>query len=491
MSKKPNIVFLMTDQQRWDAIGYENPSVKTPNLDKLAQKGIRFRQSVCQDPLCVASRYSMMLGLYPFQMGVRHNQQMYLKDDDLPMPVIAQRFFNAGYDTAGIGKTHWYVKPKEQKPVKSVRGFGYRAQKHEPDHFVEDGATIQEYDANVKTYGQECTGFGGGGQGIKGYTGNSSKVPADKHAEAWMTDKALEYLDTRAEKDDPFMLYLSFDAPHPGFNVPSEFEKMYDISEIEDRPIADIENQNDHAWPTVPTLQAVQDHWQQMSPDERRKTTLRYYALCTYVDWLFGKVIDKIDQIGKTEDTLFVFTSDHGEMLGDRNHRFSKCCLYEGSVRVPLFFTGAGVDKSLVGKVDNTPVEHVDILPTLMEAAGIEPDFRLPGINLLSSQRKPGSFSEYHGQGYEQRQYGPAWMWRNEKYKLIMYFPCDATDAIDNFENATGQLYDLEKDPIEVNNLYDDENYRDVREKMMREMLLNTMIAGSKFPFPYSNMKFE
>ncbi len=108
-ARRPNILFLMTDQHRHDGLGCVNPVIKTPVLDKLAAGGIQFTQAVCNTPMCVASRYSMMNGLYSFQNGVKHNTQMITRDADLPLPVLAQRLLAAGYQTAGIGKTHWYI----------------------------------------------------------------------------------------------------------------------------------------------------------------------------------------------------------------------------------------------------------------------------------------------------------------------------------------------------------------------------------------------
>ncbi|MDQ3362824.1 MAG: sulfatase-like hydrolase/transferase, partial [Actinomycetota bacterium] len=108
-ARGPNILFLMTDQHRFDALGSVNPVVRTPNLDRLASRGVRFTQAVCNAPMCVPSRYSMMTGLYPSQVGVRHNTQMIPTDEDLPAPVLAQRLLDSGYQTAGFGKTHWYM----------------------------------------------------------------------------------------------------------------------------------------------------------------------------------------------------------------------------------------------------------------------------------------------------------------------------------------------------------------------------------------------
>ena len=105
----PNIIFLMTDQQRWDALGCVDSVVQTPNLDRLADAGIRFNQAVCNNPMCVPSRYSMMTGLYSSQSGLRHNTQMCPTDADLPIPVLPELLHDLGYQTAGFGKTHWYI----------------------------------------------------------------------------------------------------------------------------------------------------------------------------------------------------------------------------------------------------------------------------------------------------------------------------------------------------------------------------------------------
>jgi arylsulfatase len=127
--KGPNILFLMSDQHRWDALGIHNPIIKTPNLDKLAQDGILFENAFCNAPLCVPSRYSMMTGLYPSQCGIRNNSQQCLSDESLPWAVLPQRLKALGYKTGGFGKTHWYNQFSSQSgQISSTRGFDVRAQ---------------------------------------------------------------------------------------------------------------------------------------------------------------------------------------------------------------------------------------------------------------------------------------------------------------------------------------------------------------------------
>jgi len=121
MPKQTNILFLMTDQHRWNCLGIHNPIVKTPNLDQLARRGVLFSNAICNNPMCVPSRYSMMTGLYSSQTGVRHNTQMCPAEDDMVIPTLVERLRELGYQTAGFGKMHWYINPPEDPdPTKLV-----------------------------------------------------------------------------------------------------------------------------------------------------------------------------------------------------------------------------------------------------------------------------------------------------------------------------------------------------------------------------------
>ena len=367
-TERPNILFLMTDQQRWDALGCVDPFVRTPHLDALARRGIRFEQAVCNVPMCMPSRYSLMLGLYGSQCGVRHNTQMCPTDADLPLPVLAQRLQALGYQTAGFGKTHWYLGSQTGAgmPARtSLRGFEVRAEARAKDPArTEPGAVLmaEEIPEGFARLKSETDPFGGGGENVLGYTGCTSVVPPGEHREGWLTGQALRFLDEGRDPGRPLFLYLSFDFPHAGLNVPAGYEALYDIGRIPDRPLP--------PWTAYPEEHVGQDRrareWMEKTPLERRRTTLRYWALCSYVDDLFGRVLRKLDEMGERENTFVLFASDHGEMLGDRQHRFSKYCLYEGSVRVPLIVAGAGVPEERRGAVDARAAELVDVLPTLL-----------------------------------------------------------------------------------------------------------------------------
>ena len=310
-----------------------------------------------------------------------------------------------------------------------------------------------------------------------------------------MTDQALAYLDRRgpaAESEAPLFFYLSFDAPHPGFIVPPGFEDRYDPADIPDRPLADdIDAVYDHAFISLEPMQELKEIWKHKTPEQRRMATLRYYALCTYADQQFGRALDRLESLGYLDDALIVFTSDHGEMLGDRHHRFCKMGLYEGSIRVPLILAGSAIPESARGTVDARPAELVDLLPTLLSAAGVPQVPELAGVDLLGRDRRPGSFAEYHGEGYEPQQMGPAYMYRTPRWKLILALPTLAADAPFSFDKAHGELYDLQADPLEIDNRYPNPEDREVREAMTRDLLLHVMASIGRHPYRPSHQPLQ
>lgn len=213
MSKRPNILFLQTDQHRWDGLGCVNPVIKTPRLDALAAKGVRFSQAICNNPLCVPSRYSMMTGLYSSQCGARHNTQMCETDEQMPIATLAERLLAAGYATAGFGKTHWYCGiPDEFDPAKapatepSLRGFQVRAESVNVNPAEnEPGAALMgvEDPEAMAVIAKENEGIRTGGENALGYIGLASTLEPERHLDGWLTCKTLEYLETRKREADP------------------------------------------------------------------------------------------------------------------------------------------------------------------------------------------------------------------------------------------------------------------------------------------------
>jgi len=213
-----------------------------------------------------------------------------------------------------------------------------------------------------------------------------------------------------------------------------------------------------------------------MTPLERRRTTLYYYANCSWLDDYFGQVLAKLEKAGRLKNALIVFTADHGEMLGERNYRFTKYCLYESSVRVPILLSGTLIPEALRGTTDQRPAELVDLYPTIVKAAGTSQQLASPGLDLLSERKRKGSFCEYHDSG------APAWMWRTSKWKLILYSTQTPEAAKSSVIPFKGELYDLENDPHEWKNLYDSKKHLKIREQLKTELLEHVANSFTGFP---------
>ncbi|TWU38369.1 sulfatase family protein [Novipirellula artificiosorum] len=457
---KPNVIFLMDDQHRWDTLGRVNSIVKTPNLDALAQSGVFYDQAVCQAPMCIPSRNSMMLGLYPNQTGVLRNGRG-IPDGQLPSQPLPELFRDAGYQTAGFGKTHWGV-------TCSTRGFETRY----IGECLEKDAVMMIDDAPdaKKRYDSESHTMGAGEENNLGYLGFTSQLPELEHRDGWVTGKCLDFIDSKLDPERPLFLYLSFLKPHAGHNVPAGYEKQYRLDQVEyAKQPPWTEDRSPHA-AGVNRRDLYVDYWGKATDEQWRLMTMRYRANCTWIDDMFGRVLRELERKGVLDNALIVYCSDHGEMLGERFYRFNKYCLYESSVRVPLILSGSAIPEELQGKTDHRPAELVDLYPTVLGAAGITIPQQAVGMNLLGKERRPASFSSLHERGNE-----AAFMWRTADYKLILRMKRRADDNACMYTAADiigGEFYNLAEDPQEWYDLYPDlAASRNPRETMTRELL--------------------
>jgi len=461
--KRPNIIFLMDDQHRWDALRVENSEVITPTLDELAKTGVRFTQAVCQAPMCIASRNSMMFGLYANQTGVLRNGKG-IPDDKLPIPPLAQLFADAGYETAGFGKTHWGVRC-------STRGFETR---YAAEVFEEGAIMMKDLDPEAKQrYSDETADYGPGEEDPAGYIGETSKLPEREHRDGWVTEKCLDYIKDR-EDERPLFLYLSFLKPHAGHNVPEGFEDAYNMDDIKyaEQPPWD-KDISPHAG-GINRRNLYEGFWKDATEQQWKEMTMRYYANCTWIDDMFGRELTALEEKGLLENSIVIYVSDHGEMLGERYYRFNKYCLYDASVRVPIIISGSALPEEWKGTEDARPAELVDVYPTLLKAAGIKVPQKAVGINLLNrDDTREASFCALH-----EREDEASFMVRTENHKLILCF--NRKEDASTYAKADilcGEFYDLKKDPKEWNNLYDENNIAELKSEMTDLMMakLSTM----------------
>jgi arylsulfatase A-like enzyme len=461
--ERPNIIFLMDDQRRWDVLGVENPEIITPALDELAKTGVRFTEAVCQAPMCIASRNSMMFGLYANQTGVLRNGRG-IPDDKLPIKPLAQVFADAGYETAGFGKTHWGVKS-------NTRGFQTRY----AAEIQEEGAIMmKDLDPEAKQrYLDETIAYGPGEEDPSGYIGETSKLPEREHRDGWVLEKCLDYIRGR-EDERPLFLYLSFLKPHAGHNVPAGYEDLYNLEETKYAVQPPWEKDNSPHAEGVNRRELYEGFWKNATEQQWKEMTMRYYANCTWIDDMFGRALEALKEKGLLENALIIYVSDHGEMLGERYYRFNKYCLYETSVRVPFIISGTALPDEWKGKTDARPAELVDVYPTLLTAAGIEVPGKAAGINLLDKKEtREASFCALH-----ERENEAAFMVRTENYKLILCF--NRKEDASTYTQADiidGEFYDLKKDPKEWENLYESNTINDLKTELTELMMskLGTM----------------
>ncbi|MCC5850756.1 MAG: sulfatase-like hydrolase/transferase [Verrucomicrobia bacterium] len=482
-SSSPNVLILMTDQHRWDYLGCVTPSVPTPNLDRLAKRGTRFSEAVCPAPMCIPSRYATFLGLYPSQLGTRNNSQTLQNHAHFPVPTLFERFRDAGYHTIGSGKTHWVQPPNPAHgippPTSTSYGFDQRfiarmagGYDSEPGAVCmgDPGQLPDEIEA-IRALNQRC---GYGGEGPPGYVGGVLPGDGATLREAWSTDRFLEALEARP-RHQPWLGYLSFDAPHAPLFAPEEWIDRIDPAALPFPPQLPLPDA-DHFPPLAHTREAY-EAWRTLSPAQQRESLCRYAALCAYADAQFGRVLDWLERNAQINNTLVVFLSDHGESLGDRN-RFSKYSLYEASVRVPLILAGPGIQENVV---DPRPANLVDLMPTLLSACRLETPGILPGENLLAPPIRSGALCELHGNGMWP-QPAPSLMWRTPEWKIIL--SGQGTWLEDRLGQTTPvrELYHLSSDPQETRNLYRDPAHAEMRAALLAEALQHLLRNMAVWP---------
>jgi len=456
--KRPNIIFLMDDQHRWDALGCQDPAVKTPALDRLATEGIRFDQAVCQAPMCIPSRHSLMLGLYPHQLGILSNGPG-LREDQLPCDPLAELLRKAGYQTAGFGKMHWLA-------AGATRGFEVR---YTPCDNEKGAITMNKDDpAGIKHYNEEVASYGDGEEWPAGYVGCTSKVPEAEHRDGWSMNRCLEFLDKGRDEQKPLFLYLSFLKPHAGANVPAGWEDLYQSAAMPVPPQPLLEMVEPCHATGNDRQDMYREFWSKATNQQWQQMVLRYRANCSWIDSMFGRVMDKLRTTGLLENCLIVYVSDHGEMLGERYYRFNKYCLFDASVRVPLILAGTAVPPAKRGTTDHRMAEEVDIYPTIAAVAGISNLPAKPGENLLDPSARKAGFCEY-----SDRPGKVSFMWRTGEHKLILSFSKDdiGKRTVQAGDVIAGEFYDLTADPKEWHNLYGDTASTKARDQMTRELV--------------------
>lgn len=457
---RPNILVITSDQQRYDTLGsYGNPHVRTPRLDGLAREGVVFEHCYAPNPVCAPTRASMYTGRYPHVCGLTANGM------DLPRhEVLFTRLLaDEGYDCGLIGKLH--LGSCANKRVEPRLDDGYRVYEwahHPGDDWGDENAWwrwLQSLPpAPPKPEPPYPIAMGGVG------------YPTDRHFTHWAAERTLRFL--REEREGPFFAWMSLFDPHFPFDPPLEYLEMYDPrrvplpryvpGELEGKPWCQREGH----------LKTHRDGrgFVEFSEEQIRGMVAAYWGMVSFLDYEIGRVLDALDETGLAEDTLVVFASDHGDMLGDHGLLTKGPFFYEGAVRVPLILRWPG--QLAAGSRVAGLVNLVDFAPTMLEAAGVETPRTMQGRSLLPAARGEAWSSRESTLCFYRESETPrvppvhATMLRTARYKLVAHHG-----------SREGELYDLETDPDETRNLWWEDRHRQVRDELLHQ-LLDSLVAA-------------
>ncbi len=373
---KPNVLFMISDDLNNYLGCYGDPRAKTPNIDKLAARGVRFDRAYCTFPLCGPSRNSMLTGLYPNSTGILSNAQIFRQT--IPSHIsLPQAFRLSGYFAGRIGKLYHYNVPN------SVGTDGHDDPGSWELELNPIGVDRSEEEPMITTLtpGQ----FGGT---LSWYASPKSD---EHHTDGKLAADAEWVLERCArQKERPFFLAVGFFRPHTPYVAPEKpYFGWYDREEMPLHPTLDKNP------PEVPqaALGSYKKEQDKLTDELRREALQAYYASISFMDAQVGRVVDALERLGLADNTIIVFTSDHGYHMGEHG-LWQKQSLFEGSARVPLLIVAPGVSKE--GSVAKSPVSHLDLYPTLIELAGVKGPDNLQGQSLVPLLKNP----EEKGRGW-------------------------------------------------------------------------------------------
>ncbi|HNT35428.1 MAG TPA: sulfatase-like hydrolase/transferase, partial [bacterium] len=432
--EKPNILLITADQQRFDTAGSAGPSfMRTPHFDHLCNEGVCFTSAYADCPLCVPSRVTIMTGQSVFTHGMYGNgssSKVLVREQTLPSYLR-----QLGYQTAAIGKMHF-------TPQRARHGF--------------DEMILPE------DYYREMIRSGCLSQPMHHGLGQNelypamATVPESQTLTSWTAEQCVQYIRERRDPTVPFFLWCSFSKPHPPLDPPEPYYSMYRNSPIPE-PVFGDWSEDDRCPETFKRFRQKQGY--DLLPREIiREARAAYYGLITQIDYNMGRVFAALQDLGLFADTLVLYTSDHGEFLGD-HHTGSKIFFHEPSAHIPFVLRMPHCwENRCEGTKSRNLVSLADVLPTLLAAAGGSAPAGVDGQNLVALSRgevAPAPFLMSRGEPGCQ-QVGIT----DGRWKYIYYT-----------EGAQEQLFDLETDPKELVDLAGNPGFRDEKKRLGREMI--------------------
>lgn len=436
-NKRPNILIIYTDEHRYDCIGaYGNKDILTPNIDKLAADGVLYHNSFCSYPVCTPSRYSFISGLYVHQ-HLGWSNHCTLPSGVETFPRILKE---TGYRTKAVGKMHYtptYLDVGfEEMELAEQDGPG----RHDDDYhrYLRRNGLVDKIDLmdQVIEFRQQAP---------KKYWDSFGSLESDLDKEdystTWIGDRAIDTI--KGWGDGENLLMVGFIKPHHPFDPPAPWSKMYDPDKLSILPgwtenclIYDLEKSKGY-FPN-----------QELTENKLRKVMANYYGTISQIDYYVGKMIDLLEDKGIYDNTMIIFTSDHGDYMGYHHMILKGNYMYDPLIKVPLIIKYPGNWNR--GTESQALVSNVDIATTILKQAGCQPGKFMQGLDLTDSTLKRDIVFAESGWGDE-------YMARSYRYKLLL---CKDLDK--------SLFFDLQKDPLELNNLFHHPDYQEKIEEYTR-----------------------
>ncbi|KIL41433.1 sulfatase [Gordoniibacillus kamchatkensis] len=484
---KPNIVLITSDQQHWNTLGAFNREISTPNLDRLVKEGTTFSRAYCPNPTCTPTRASIVTGMYPSQHGAWTLGTMLPEDRQTVGELLRQ----GGYRTALVGKAHF-------QPVGSTdeyRSLEGRMMLHDFDfwrkftgpYYGFEHAELVRNHTNEWLVGQHyalwmeergCSNWRDYFTPPIGTMDEAAKfswpIPEEFHYNTWIAERTNALLDTYKQSGDNFFLWASFPDPHPPYLAPEPWANMYDPDRLTIPKAAAGEHENNppHFRMTQepdPDFSAYREtgfgihgyHSHiRMSEDDHKKSVAVYYGMVSFMDKCIGKIMYKLDELGLADNTIVVFTTDHGHFFGQHGLQAKGGFHYEDLIRLP--FIVKYPNRVPAGQVSDSLQSLVDLAPTFLSFAGLNVPGAMTGVDQSRVWLDPSQASrehvicEFHHEPttIHQKTYV------DRRYKITVYF-----------NQTYGELFDLEEDPGEIRNLWHDERYKDLKSELLMKYI--------------------
>lgn len=496
--KRPNILLLLADQLRADCIGPVNPHIRTPHLDAFARAGLRLNRCYAPTPVCLPCRASLVTGQYASTHRAAHNT---CELDPAYPTLLSTTLRNAGYFTAIVGKSHLGnchdpLSPEAAPHIHNTEYFrrwfgphyGFEHAEISIGHTTEKHACGMHYGAWLKDRGVDPARY-------FGHTAYEQygpwDLPLEHHSGQWIAERSVDLMRQAAERDQPFFVWANFQDPHNPCMVPEPYASMYNPADL---PVYGFKPGEPECFASKPAF--YQQILQQPGPyaahpdypplkghvagnvctlpwtaEQIAANAAAYYGMVSLLDHQVGQILSGLDRLGLAENTLVVFSSDHGELLGDHGFWWKSLVSYEESIRVPLLARWPGTIPRAARSEAFTSL--VDLFPTFCAAANVPAPLEVEGVSQLdvwtgeqTSARRAVVVEEQPNNGrFVQR------ILLQGQWKLAWY----AGDPL-------GELYDMQADPHQIHNLWSDPAHRATREHMISLLLEHE--TGKRLPRP-------